>query len=222
VNPRNWTTDHPGRIPTLPVNRWPAHLGTIPIPAFGASTHFLIRMSQSFLKLSLTQPLQTPFVGLHSDSVRTPLATVIGATSPDWPLWTTPVAIQPTAKSPFRIGLTSPRHGTAPRSHGHHVTIVQPCVIHAASLADHLAAVLGPEGSNLFPFNLFYIITANASLIAPQWSYGCLFSFPNWRLIVCAPVPVRIPVPSSSMWTVPQLQILSCLCSDSICIPATL
>src|SRR5882724_9318651 len=45
----------------------------------------------------------------------------------------------------------------------------------------------------LFSPNLFILLHANASLIAPQWSYTYLFSFPIWRPILCAPVPCSQP-----------------------------
>src|SRR5882724_1183488 len=76
-----------------------------------------------------------------------------------------------------------------PRSHGHHVTITQPCATHATSSAD-----LGPEGPNpLFFQSISILLHANASLIAPQWSYAYLFSFPTWRPIICTPVPCLHP-----------------------------
>ena len=45
----------------------------------------------------------------------------------------------------------------------------------------------------LFSPNLFILLHANASLIAPQWSYTYLFSFPTWRPNVCTLVPCLHP-----------------------------
>src|SRR5882724_18424 len=55
---------------------------------------------------------------------------------------------------------------------------------------------LGPEGSNPLSFqSISILLHANTSLLAPQWPYSYLLSYPTWRPIVCTPVPCLHPCP---------------------------
>ena len=47
----------------------------------------------------------------------------------------------------------------------------------------------------LYFHSISITLCANASFLAPWWPYTYLFSFPTWRLIVCAPVPCLHPSP---------------------------
>ena len=90
--------------------------------------------------------------------------------------------------------------GSCLRPCGHHVTIMQPHATHATSSADPLAS--GPEGPNpLYFLSISISLHANASLLAPQWSYAYLFSFLTWRPIICTHVPCSHPCPFTSMQT---------------------
>src|SRR5882724_2833849 len=46
----------------------------------------------------------------------------------------------------------------------------------------------GPNPLSFQSISILFLLSANASLIALQWSYVYLFSFLTWRPIVCAPV----------------------------------
>src|SRR5882724_6698325 len=67
-------------------------------------------------------------------------------------------------------------------------------IIELRKSAGHLAGRPGTLGSqSCFFQSIFILLNANASLIAPQWSYKYLFPFPTWRPIVCIPVPCSHP-----------------------------
>jgi len=176
----------------------------IPIPAFGASNPFLIRCHNPFLKLSLTQPLQTPFGWVYtSDSVRTPLATVIGADSPDWPFGPTR-CIHPrpiSSELPFQ-----PQAWNGPQDHMGIMWQCQhayPCRL----VADHLAAVWDLRVPTLFLSSISILLHANASIDCSTVILWVPVLIPDWRLIVC-PLSCRIPVLPPHV-TAAQLQILS-------------
>ena len=95
-----------------------------------------------FPKLSLTQPLRTPSVGFTPPTLfRTPLATVIAADLTRLAPLDQPLSQSNPWPNPHsELALPAPDMERPPRSHGHHVTIVQPRVIDAASSAGHLAS----------------------------------------------------------------------------------
>src|SRR5882724_5904330 len=106
-------------------------------------------------------------------------------------------------KSPFGIGLTSPRHGAAPKimwaSHDNHATMHQPRCLIGRPPSRPSWDLRVPT---LFLFNLFlyYYMLMLLSLLRSDRMGACSHSRLGDQMY--APLsPVRIPIPFSSTWT---------------------
>ena len=93
-------------------------------------------------------------------------------------------------RHPYSLGMWKLSEVTWP-SHDDHTTMCHPCCPIGRPLSQWTWDLRVPT---LFIFqSISILLCANASLIAPQWSYAYLFSFPTWRPIVCTPVPCSHP-----------------------------
>src|SRR5882724_7628005 len=76
-------------------------------------------------------------------------------------------------------------------SHDNHATTCHPCHLIGRPLSWWPWDLGVPTLFSLKSISI--LLHANTSLIALQWSYTYLFSFPTQRLIVCTPVPCLHP-----------------------------